>query len=231
MPMEGRLLMIAAVLGVVKFLMSSYARKHPKGAKRRVWNEIKEWVDTGFIALILAALIMTFIIQAFRIPSSSMEDTLKIGDHLFALKFTYGTRIPFTDKFIWPLCSPHRGDIIIFRFPKDPKRDFIKRVIGIPGDTVEVRNKVVYINGEPLNEQYAKHSDYQTYPDDPWLPESYRQRDNFGPIEVPDGYYFVMGDNRDASYDSRFWGALERRYIKGKAWIVYWPPARWKVIR
>jgi len=197
--------------------------------KKGIIAEIKEWVNTIFVSILLALFIMTFIIQAFKIPSGSMKNTFLIGDHLFVGKFIYGTRIPFTDRVVFPLRKLHRRDIIVFRFPLEPDKDFIKRCMALPGDTVEMRDKKLYVNGELQDEPYVIHADRETYS----LSDTSAQsgRDNFGPVTVPDGKYFVMGDNRDASYDSRFWGFLERKYIKGKALFVYWPLNRIRIIR
>ncbi|MEJ2695656.1 MAG: signal peptidase I [Candidatus Sulfobium sp.] len=166
-------------------------------------------------------MIRTFVIQAFKIPSGSMIPTLLVGDHLLVNKFVLGTPvdIPFTNIHLFHmpgLRDPHRGDVIVFKYPEDPKRDFIKRVIGVEGDTVASRNKVIYVNGRKLAEPYVQHVDNSIKPGgiDP--------RDNFGPITVPKGDVFVMGDNRDESYDSRYWGFVEDDQIKGKAIIIYW---------
>ena len=169
--------------------------------------------------------------QAFKIPTGSMEDNLKIGDHIIVNKFIYGpaTAGPL-DKLI-PIRDIHRGDIMVFRYPLQPDTDFVKRVIGLPGDTIEVRNKDVYVNGTRLDEPYVVHDDPQVYPGGPMLPEPYRSRDQFGPYVVPPDSYFAMGDNRDRSSDSRYWGTVPRALIKGRAFMVYWsfegepPPA------
>ncbi|SDN67550.1 signal peptidase I . Serine peptidase. MEROPS family S26A [Desulfonauticus submarinus] len=177
------------------------------------WQKIvAEYLEAFAVAFILAFLIRAFVIQAFKIPSGSMLDTLQIGDHLLVNKFIYGLRIPFTDKFIVKFSDPKFQDIIVFEYPLDPSKDFIKRVIGLPGDKIQVINKIVYRNGKKLIEPYVKHTDPNIIP----------TRDNFGPITVPEGKYFVMGDNRDESYDSRFWGFVDRNKILGKAFIIYW---------
>ena len=177
------------------------------------WQKVLlEYLEALAVALILAFVIRTFVVQAFKIPSGSMLDTLLIGDHLLVNKFLYGTRIPFTDKVIMPLEDPQRGDVIVFEFPEDTSKDFIKRSIGPPGDVVEMKDKALYRNGEKLVEPYIKHTD----------PSAQQRRDNFGPITVPAGKYFVMGDNRDESYDSRFWGFVDKDKIRGKAWMIYW---------
>lgn len=181
------------------------------------WQKLlKEYAEALIIALILAFFIRTFVVQAFKIPSGSMLETLQIGDHLLVNKFLYGIKIPFTNAIIVPISNPDFQDIVVFEFPEDESKDFIKRVIGLPGDTIEVRDKEVYRNGEKLNEPYAQHTDAKN------LSRLINPRDNFGPVTVPEDQYFVMGDNRDESYDSRFWGFLSREKIKGKAWIIYW---------
>jgi signal peptidase I len=177
------------------------------------WQKLLlEYLEALAVALVLAFVIRTFVVQAFKIPSGSMLDTLLIGDHLLVNKFLYGTHIPFTDTVVMPLEDPKDGDIIVFEYPEDPSKDFIKRIIGAPGDVVEMRDKVVYRNGKKLDEPYVKHTS----------PVTQGRRDNFGPITVPPDKYFVMGDNRDESYDSRFWGFVDKKKIRGKAWIIYW---------
>jgi len=177
---------------------------------------IREYAESIVIAVVMALIIKAFVIQAFKIPSGSMIPTLKIGDHILVNKFIYGTKLPFTDRIIIPLKRPNRGDIIVFKFPDDEKKDFIKRVIGLPGDLVEIKGKKVYINGSPIDDSYAVHSDPMLYP------SGIQPRDNFGPLTVPQDSYFVMGDNRDFSLDSRYWGFVNLNKIKGKAFIIYW---------
>ncbi|MEW6687064.1 MAG: signal peptidase I [Candidatus Edwardsbacteria bacterium] len=228
------------------------AKKEMK--KSVLWS----WVKDIFWAVVIALFIRTFFVQAFKIPSGSMEETLLVGDFLLATKFFYGTKIPFTDKVILPgFRQPRRGDIIVFRYPLD-KRDFIKRCIAVEDDTVEIKNKQVYINGNLLNESYTVHKS----PEIIEIPEpikaelsqvNYQKiweqrkflseqviRDNFGPVVVPKDCLFMMGDNRDNSSDSRFWGPLPKKFIKGKALILYmswdsesWDPfyILWKKIR
>lgn len=230
MQTELKMLIVAGILGVETLLL----RWITKRAKEKFLNKVnmaKEWVNTGLVAVVLAWVIMSFIIQAFKIPSGSMMDTFKIGDHLFVAKFIYGVHIPFSKKYIFPLQEPKRKEIIVFQFPLDPKKDFIKRCIGVPGDTIEIKDKKVYVNGELQEEEYAIYTDEKVYPNSRQMPLMYRNRDNLGPLVVPEDFYFVMGDNRDHSYDSRFWGPLERGSIKGKALFLYWPPKRVRVIR
>ncbi|MDI6781239.1 MAG: signal peptidase I [bacterium] len=183
-------------------------------------------VDVIIPALILALLIRTFVVQAFKIPSESMVPTLQIGDHLFVCKFSYGIKIPFINKTIVKWNSPKRGEIIVFRYPEDPKRDFIKRVIGLPEENFQVVNKEIYINGTHLIEPYKIHNDF--YPP----AAQFSPRDNWerGKV-VLSNKVFVMGDNRDSSLDSRFWGQLDIDMIKGKALFIYWPPWRIGLIK
>ncbi|MBI5756741.1 MAG: signal peptidase I [Nitrospirae bacterium] len=177
---------------------------------------IREYIESILIAVVMALIIKAFIVQAFKIPSGSMIPTLKIGDHILVNKFIYGVKIPFTDRIVIPFKMPQRGDIIVFKFPEDEKKDFIKRVVGLPGDTLEIKEKMVYINGKSLEEQYAAHSDPMVYPG------AIQPRDNYGPIVIPEDSYFAMGDNRDFSLDSRYWGFVKLNKIKGKAFIIYW---------
>jgi signal peptidase I len=176
----------------------------------------REYFEAICIAILLALFIRTFVVQAFKIPSGSMLPTLFIGDHLLVNKFIYGIRVPFTGQILIPIKSPSQGDVVVFRFPKDRTIDYIKRVIGTPGDTIEIKDKKVFINGEPFNDPHAQFSSSAV------LSAKASPRDNLGPIVVPEQRVFVMGDNRDNSYDSRFWGFVEQRDILGKAFILYW---------
>ena len=184
---------------------------------------LREYAEAIITALILALIIRAYIVQAFKIPSGSMIPTLLIGDHILVNKFIYGTKIPFTDKRVLAFRNPERGDIIVFKFPEDPKKDFIKRVIATEGDIIEERDKVVYVNEKRVIEPYARHIDrtLRRGVNDP--------RDNFGPLIVPEDKIFVMGDNRDQSYDSRYWGFVDLKAIRGKALVVYWSwdPHNW----
>ncbi len=201
-----------ALLQKLKKGKTNQAEKKEKSGKGR----LRENIEAVIIAVILALFIRTFVVQAFKIPSGSMKPTLKIGDHILVNKFVYGVKLPFSDVTLIPVSDPERNDIIVFEYPVEPDKDFIKRVIGVPGDTVEIRDKKVYVNGKPLNHNYAMHTDDQT------LPAAVNHRDNFGPVTVPEEAYFVLGDNRDNSYDSRFWGFVEEEIIKGEAFIIYW---------
>ena len=179
-------------------------------------GKLRENIEAIIIAIILALFIRTFVVQAFKIPSGSMQPTLKIGDHILVNKFIYGVKLPYTRMTLIPLGAPESGDIIVFKYPEEPDKDFIKRVIGIPGDTIEIRNKQVFVNGDPLNHDVGVHTESKI------ISRSMSHRDNFGPVTVPDDSYFVMGDNRDNSYDSRFWGFVDESAIKGEAFIIYW---------
>jgi signal peptidase I len=190
-----------------------------KKKKSLLW----EYVEAIVTALILALLIRTFIVQAFKIPSGSMIPTLLIGDHILVNKFLYGTTIPFSDKKILIFKHPEKGDIIVFKYPRNPDKDFIKRVMATEGDVIEEKNKVIYLNGKALSEPYIQHVDTRLNFNaiDP--------RDNFGPMKIPQNKLFVMGDNRDQSYDSRFWGFVDLSEVRGKALIIYWSwdPGNW----
>ncbi|MDL1963085.1 MAG: signal peptidase I [Deltaproteobacteria bacterium] len=179
-------------------------------------SRLRENIEALVLAIVLALFIRAFIVQAFKIPSGSMKDTLQIGDHILANKFIYGVKLPYFNITIIPYKKPQRGDIVIFKFPQDPKKDFIKRTIGIQGDIIEIRNKEVYVNKKRLEHDYAIYTDLHI------IPESMQPRDNLGPVTVPENSLFVMGDNRDHSYDSRFWGFVDLKDVKGKAFIIYW---------
>ncbi len=176
------------------------------------WQKLlKEYVEALAVALILALIIRTFVVQAFKIPSESMVETLLVGDHLLVTKFAYDIKVPFLDKSVYKTGDPEHGDIIVFEYPKDRAVDYIKRVIGLPGDTIELKDNVLYRNGKAVEEPYKRLDKSSTPP-----------KANFGPITVPSDQFFAMGDNRDHSMDSRFWGFVPREYIRGKAWVIYW---------
>lgn len=177
---------------------------------------IREYVEAIAIALILALFIRTFIVQAFKIPSGSMLPTLKIGDHLLVNKFIYGIKNPLNGALWISVSQPERKDVIVFEYPVDPSKDFIKRVIGLPGDQIEIKDKKVYLNGKPFRVDSAVFLDSRV------IPGRLSPRDNYGPVTVPEKSLFVMGDNRDNSHDSRFWGFVEYEEVKGKAFILYW---------
>lgn len=183
-----------------------------KGTKHLIW----EYAKAIITALVLALFIRAYFVQAFKIPSGSMIPTLLIGDHILVNKFIYGTKIPFSDKRVLVFKKPKKGDIIVFQYPEDPDRDFIKRVVAVEGDVIESRDKVIYVNGEPLKEPFIQHTDSSL------KPGGLEPRDNFGPYIVPKDKCFMMGDNRDQSYDSRFWGYVDMKYIRGEALVIYW---------
>ena len=176
---------------------------------------IKDYLEPILVAVLIALFIRAFVVQAFKIPSGSMEPTLLVGDYLLVNKFIYGIRIPYTGVKFFQFKKPQRGDIIVFIFPLDPSKDFIKRVIGTEGEKVEIIHRKIYINDRLI--------------DDPWghfvmddIPRSFLQRmENFGPVVVPKDSLFVLGDNRDNSEDSRFWGFLNVNAVLGKAFIIY----------
>ncbi len=183
---------------------------------RRSTSTLREYVESLLWAILLALFVRTFVVQAFKIPSGSMIPTLQIGDHILVNKFIYGIRIPFTDGTVLvPIRTPKRGDVVVFRFPKDKEKDFIKRVIGVPGDTIQIKNKRLFLNGEAQSESYAIY-------DRSFSPHGMPERDNFGPVSVPENAYFVMGDNRDHSLDSRFWGFVDFSELEGRAFLIYW---------
>lgn len=175
----------------------------------------REYGEALLAALIIALIIRTFIVQTFYIPSESMVNTLLVGDRLVGNKFVYGVKIPFTHTFLYRGDGPARGDIIIFEYPEDPSIDFIKRVVGIPGDTIEIRDKQLFRNGEAVKEPYTRFDPNSLNGMNPQL-------SNYGPVTLPPDKYFAMGDNRDNSKDSRFWGFVDRSAIRAKAWRLYW---------
>jgi signal peptidase I len=194
-------------------LEAQQAKERGKARRRSkpVW---REYLEALVVAVLLAMVIRTFGFQAFRIPTGSMEDTLLVGDYLFVNKFLYGAEVPLTGgKRLPGFAEPERGDIIVFRYPKDTSQDYIKRCVAVAGDTLLYKNKVLHINGEPQVEAYTKFADGERV---------IRERDFYGPVVVPEGHLFMMGDNRDRSSDSRYWEFLETKLIRGKAMFIYW---------
>jgi signal peptidase I len=213
---------------------------------------LKEYIEALLVAVVLALIIRAFVVQAFKIPTGSMLQTLQIGDQLLVSKFHYGLKLPFSDKILVSVYEPERGDVIVFEYPYNEKLDamrpqlkdvdFVKRIVGLPGDTVEIRAKEVFVNGEAVTGPYVQHviDDVEDNPlpeDHPPItvdPAAYfdhcedttsacrSKRDWMPAITVPEGKYFVMGDNRDESFDSRFWGFVSRESIRGKAMVIYW---------
>jgi signal peptidase I len=178
-----------------------------------------DYAQAAVVALIFALFVRTFLFQVFKIPSASMEDTLLIGDHLVVNKFALAPLASSLERAILPMRDVHRLDIVIFRYPHDPRQDYVKRVIGLPGDRLQIKENIVYVQGrgetgfKALDEPYVVHK----YPDD--LPDLLK---NFGPIDIPEGHYFMMGDNRDDSLDSREWGLVPRPNIVGRPIVIYW---------
>jgi signal peptidase I len=182
----------------------------------------REYYEAILVAVIFTLFARTFVAQAFKIPTGSMEDNLLIGDHLFVNKFVYAPHWNTPLHRLLPYRDIRRGDVVVFKYPQDPGRDFIKRAVAVGGDEVVIRDKRVTINAEAEQNPRAIFRDPQIYPDTPLLPESIRRRDQFGPYRVPENSVLCMGDNRDNSYDSRFWGAVPRGYFKGRALFIYW---------
>ena len=178
-------------------------------AKTKRKSVLREYAEAIVIAVVLALFIRTFVVQAFKIPSGSMKPTLLVGDHILVSKFIYGIKIPLTDKTIIKLGTPKRGDVVVFKYPLDTKKDYIKRVIGLPGDRIELVNKQLLINGRVTDDPHASYSVYGNLR-------------NFGPVTVPANHLFVMGDNRDESSDSRVWWFVPLSYLNGKAFLIYW---------
>lgn len=189
--------------------MADYTEQAPKSG-------LRENIEAIVIAILLALVIRTFIVQAFKIPSGSMLPTLQIGDHILVSKFIYGVKMPFTGSTLIPITDPKPNDIVVFQFPKNPELDYIKRVIAVGGDIVEIKDKKISINGKPFTDTHG------VYQDNLILPAAAAPRDNFGPTTVPAGKLFVMGDNRDNSFDGRFWGFVDLKAVRGKAWAIYW---------
>jgi signal peptidase I len=192
-------------------------------SRARAKSALREYVEAVVLAIVLTVVIRGLVVQAFRIPTSSMEDTLLVGDFLFVNKMVYGSEIDVSAagrQLVYhrfpPIGEPKPGDVVVFRYPDDPARDFIKRCVAVGGQTVEIRDKVLYVDGQALEEPYVEHKDPRV------LPRATSTRDNFGPYVVPQDHLFMMGDNRDNSHDSRFWGALPRKLVKGKAMFLYW---------
>jgi signal peptidase I len=204
--------------------------KSNKKKPERKKSIFREYAESIIIAIILALLIRAFVIQAFKIPSGSMKPTLLIGDHILVNKFIYGIklRVPFTalNYSLIPFSTPKRNDVVVFIFPGDTSKDYIKRVIGLPGDTVRIKDKKIFINNQPMNDPHGTFTDLVIYPSmeqQGEIPDMDKyKRDNMAPIVVPPNKIFVMGDNRDESYDSRFWGFVDQKQVLGKAFLIYW---------
>jgi signal peptidase I len=182
-------------------------------------STLREYFESIVVAVILALFVRTFVFQAFKIPTGSMKPNLLVGDHLLVNKFIFAPTASAIEKALLPTREIRRGDIIVFKFPEEPDRDFIKRVIGLPGDTLELRNQTVWINGQALVEPFAH---YLFPPADDTQTDGFDLRRKYGPVTVPAEHFFMMGDNRDDSQDSRFWGFLPKSYVKGRALFIYW---------
>jgi len=172
-------------------------------------STVREYFESIVITAIIALFATTFVVQAFKIPTGSMESNLLIGDHLLVNKFVYGLHSGFFAKML-PYKEPRRGDVFVFKYPNNPEVAYVKRLIGMPGDKIEMKGRTVYVNGQPLKESYTQYIDSGSI------------YDHFGPYDVKQGEYFAMGDNRDNSQDSRFWGSVPRDYLLGKALVIYW---------
>jgi len=185
-------------------------------------STLREYFESIVIAVILALFIRTFVVQAFKIPTGSMENNLLIGDHLLVNKLIYAPAVSAAERSLMPVGQIKRGDVIVFKYPEEPDRDFIKRVIGLPGETLEVREKKVYVNGKMLDEPYVHFLQPPSTSSELSEVTSFDVRERYGPVTIPADQYFMMGDNRDNSQDSRYWGFLPRDLVKGKALVIYW---------
>lgn len=208
-------------------------RSDTRSRRVRVGQGLGDWLKSIAIAFILFLVIRATVVEAFKIPTSSMEGTLLVGDFLLVNKAVYGAHIPGTDLTLPALAEPTRGEVIVFHPPHEPDKNYVKRLVGLPADTLEMRDKQLFLNSSPVWEPYARHVDRRgdaVHPDMEWqshhliaAPRAYHPtRDNWGPIVIPDGRYFVLGDNRDNSEDSRYWGFVTRDQIRGRPWIVYY---------
>ena len=194
--------------------MAAMAHKH---------STAREYLEALLIAGMFLGFTNTFVVKTFYIPSGSMEETLLVGDHLFVNRFIYGAAPTAAESLLLPLRTINRGDVVIFRSPERPRVDMVKRCVGLPGDVIRIDDKDLNVNGQSVNDDsYTWHRDERVYVEAPGIPESVWRRDNFGPFTVPEDHYFCLGDNRDRSYDSRFWGSVPARYIKGRAFLIYW---------
>ena len=176
----------------------------------------RSYVVIVIISLIFTVVMRETVVQAYKVPAGSMRPTLKIGDHILVSKLAYGMRIPFSNDFLVRFDNPGRGDVIVFIFPEDRSKDFVKRVVRTGGDVVKIKNKKVWVNGQLLEEPYTLPEETRTNV------ARFKDMDNFGPVRVPEGKIFVLGDNRDKSYDSRFWGFVDVDDVKGRAAVIYW---------
>lgn len=205
-----------------------------RSRRARLSASLGDWARSILIAFSLFFVIRTSVVEAFKIPTSSMEGTLLVGDFLLVNKAVYGARIPGTDLVTPAFAEPERGDVIVFHPPHEPEKNYVKRLVGVASDTLEMREKMLYLNGAPVFEPFVRYLDERgdaVHPDMEWqsnhliasTPSRYQPtRDNWGPIVVPEGRYFVLGDNRDNSEDSRYWGFVSRDQVRGRPWMVYY---------
>lgn len=212
-------------------------RPSPKGRRAHLRVVLADWLKSLLVALGIFLVVRTFVVEAFTIPTSSMEGTLLVGDFLLVNKAVFGGHVPGTELTFGGFREPERGDVVVFHPPHEPERHYVKRLVGLPDDTLEMRNKDLFLNGLPVPEPYARHVDDRRprfHPDMKWQsnhliaapPMEYRPtRDNWGPIVVPPQHYFMLGDNRDNSEDSRYWGFVPRDQIQGRPWLVYYSQA------
>ena len=190
--------------------------------KAKIKAVVREWVESIIVALILAMVIRTFVVQAFKIPTGSMRMTLLEGDIILVNKFLYGAKVPFTHWRLPKVRDLLRGDVIVFIYPENPKKDFIKRLVGLPGETIEIKNGTIYVNDKPVQDSLFGSIFYYNYG---------RYAEEGEKITVPRNSYFVMGDNSRSSQDSRYWGFVPHENILGKAILIYWPPQRIRIIK
>lgn len=257
--MELKLFLAGCALFVVAVIMQLLKRYFKTDKTLKIFKQVYSWVDTAWSALIMASFIMFFFIQAFQIPSGSMRNTLLEGDHLFVNKFIYGFKVPFTSsgKRYFAMRNVKPGDIVVFQCPPEAlnvsereqgiKKDYIKRCVAVGGDKVEIKDKKLFVNDIAIDEHYVTLGDsrvlkaFDLFSNNDDYQKSWQNgklatvpslfiRDNFGPVIIPEGHYMMLGDNRDYSFDSRFWGPLPDKNVKGKPLFLYWPIKRWRLI-
>lgn len=219
--------------------MERSKKRQKKNQQVRAKSVFREYLEAAIIAILLALFIRAFVIQAFKIPSGSMKPTLLVGDHILVNKFIYGIKMPFTDHYVLQIKKPKPGDIVVFKWPRNEKKDFIKRVIGVEGDKVEIKDDVLYVNEKKIETRFVReYADTDLRRAQQYLEllgetehpilDVFNKHEDFGPIIVPKNAIFVMGDNRDQSLDSRYWGAVSLNKLKGKAFVIYWSWPHWK---
>jgi signal peptidase I len=200
--------------------MGNVTSERQKAARKK--SVVREWVESIIVAFLLAMVIRAFVVQAFKIPTGSMRQTLLEGDLILVNKFIYGVRAPFTDIRLPALAEPKRGEVIVFIFPGDRKKDFIKRLVGLPGDVIEIKSGTIFVNDKPLVTPEFSQRYYYNKGDYAELNKK---------ITVPKDCYFVLGDNSASSMDSRYWGFVSKKDLLGKAMVIYWPPNRIRLIK